>query len=321
MHLRFAIGAALFAFALSSPGASAAQSEDIEEQARRTIEQAVDEYDAGNYPEAQALFRRAHELFPSARTLRGIGMASFEMRHYVAALRSLTASLEETRRPLTDAQRVHVVDLVERTRGFVVTLHVDVDPPAAALAVDGVPIEREANGAILMDPGHHTLSATSEGRRPRSIELDLESGAEQNLTMSLEPLVAARRIIEVRRAPPLPTPHRTALADALLVSGIAAGVLGLLAGGTSVGTGVLAQSDQAELESTCVYGVCPGELQSVRNRARKLAVATDALWISGSILAVASVALLVVQAILPLEMRASAFCTFEGCMATIGGTL
>ena len=69
------------------------------------IGDAVAEYDAGHFQEARALFRQAHESPPTARTLRGIGMCSFELRDYVEATRSLGASLRDTRRPLTERSR------------------------------------------------------------------------------------------------------------------------------------------------------------------------------------------------------------------------
>src|SRR5262249_43441282 len=59
------------------------------------IADAVAEYDAGHFEEARALFRRAQAEAPSARTLRGIGMASFELRDYVEADRALAAALGE----------------------------------------------------------------------------------------------------------------------------------------------------------------------------------------------------------------------------------
>src|SRR6185369_1334355 len=72
-------------------------------QYRGLLSEAVAEYDARRYEEARALFRRAHDLSPNARTLRGIGMASFELREYVEALRALEGSLVDQRRPLRAA--------------------------------------------------------------------------------------------------------------------------------------------------------------------------------------------------------------------------
>ena len=61
------------------------------------IGDAVAEYDAGHFQEARALFRQAHEKSPTARTLRGIGMCSFELRDYVEAARALGGVAARTR--------------------------------------------------------------------------------------------------------------------------------------------------------------------------------------------------------------------------------
>ena len=80
---------------------------------RALINDAVAEYDAHHFEEARALFRRAHELEPSARTWRGIGMAAFELRDYVKSLRALEASLVDSRLPLTGTERDQVQALAD----------------------------------------------------------------------------------------------------------------------------------------------------------------------------------------------------------------
>jgi hypothetical protein len=75
---------------------------------RSLISDAAAEYDAKHFAEARALFRRAHELEPSARTWRGIGMAAFELRDYVKSLRALEASLVDSRLPLIGSERDQV---------------------------------------------------------------------------------------------------------------------------------------------------------------------------------------------------------------------
>src|SRR3954451_3776514 len=49
------------------------------------IAQALQAYDAGRFAEARSSFRRAHEIAPTARTLRTIGMCSFNLGDYVDA--------------------------------------------------------------------------------------------------------------------------------------------------------------------------------------------------------------------------------------------
>ena len=61
-----------------------------QQQAHRDLSsRAIVEFEAGRFAEARALFMRAHEIWPSARTFRVLGMTSFELRSYVRALQEL----------------------------------------------------------------------------------------------------------------------------------------------------------------------------------------------------------------------------------------
>jgi outer membrane protein assembly factor BamD (BamD/ComL family) len=76
--------AALFVLLIAVGAAATARAADDDTTPVSVlIGDAVAEYEAGHYQEARALFRQAHEKQPTARTLRGIGMASFELRDYV----------------------------------------------------------------------------------------------------------------------------------------------------------------------------------------------------------------------------------------------
>src|SRR5688572_29305605 len=75
---------------------------------RAVIDEAIAESGASRWEEARALFRRAHGMYPNARTLRGIGMSSFELRDYVGAYRALGEALASTVQPLTAEQQGQV---------------------------------------------------------------------------------------------------------------------------------------------------------------------------------------------------------------------
>src|SRR5688500_18290705 len=122
---------------LGAAGAARAQPEDPEYRA--LIAEAVAEYDAHRFPEARALFLQAHQRSPNARTLRGIGMASYEMGDYVESYRSLSSALEDTRRPLTEAQRTEAAALRDRAVRFVGRYRVVVTPATAVWTLDGSP--------------------------------------------------------------------------------------------------------------------------------------------------------------------------------------
>src|SRR5262245_2196729 len=118
----FGFALLLACLSLSLPHTAAAQarggsSEDAEY--RQVVEEALAEFNRGNWEEAAALFERAHRLNPSARTLRGMGLTAYEARRYVDATRHLSEALTETRRPLTPAQREEVTQTLDRARRFI----------------------------------------------------------------------------------------------------------------------------------------------------------------------------------------------------------
>ena len=159
------------------------------------IGDAVAEYDAGHFQEARALFRQAHERSPTARTLRGIGMCSFEMRDYVEATRALTASLRDQRRPLTSEQKRHAEALLARAHTFVGRFNVKLKPANASLFVDGHPAELEPEGVLLLGFGRHQLSLRCSSCSPSEKDEDVNvSGGEHK---DIELTLAA--------APPTPT--------------------------------------------------------------------------------------------------------------------
>jgi tetratricopeptide (TPR) repeat protein len=59
------------------------------------INSALSAFENGRWAEARSDFRRAHELDPTARTLRTIGMCSFNLGDYIDAVQSLEAALED----------------------------------------------------------------------------------------------------------------------------------------------------------------------------------------------------------------------------------
>jgi hypothetical protein len=174
---------------LAEPSSPASPREDA--IYRQTIRDGVGEYDSGHFEEARSLFRRAHEMNPSARTLRGIGMASFELRDYVVAVRSLAAALQDTRKPLLPEQRFGVQDLLERARMFVDVYRVKLSPRTTRLLVDGHAPEFEPDGTLLFGFGEHTLEASAPGMATRSESITIRGGARKDLELSLRPAAAA----------------------------------------------------------------------------------------------------------------------------------
>jgi tetratricopeptide (TPR) repeat protein len=199
----------LCSLALTAPAEAQRARPDAEYQ--RLVREAVVEFDAGRFAEARALFQRAHDLSPNARTLRGIGMAAFEMRAYADAYRALQGALDDTERPLTRRQRRDVEDLLERTSSFLGRYRFETDPADAEVEVDLRPLRRESDGATLLDVGEHSLTATAEGHLPISQRFTVEGYEVRTIVLRLPPAEATTA--------PDPTDTETATEDEGSASG------------------------------------------------------------------------------------------------------
>lgn len=185
----FALAAVLVVvLAVVLQGTARAQSAPAPAEYRRVLREAIGEFNAGRFEEARALFRQAHEMSPSARTLRSIGMASYELRDYADAFRSLNEALASTGNPLTRRQRREVEELLQNTRAFLGRFYLVVEPPGADVAVDSVAPGRDADGSILLALGRHTITAELDGYEPGSLSLTVEGGEDRELRLQLEPV-------------------------------------------------------------------------------------------------------------------------------------
>ena len=237
--MRALLGVVLLLLALSTSGMAAGQdtgaaiAEDAEY--RRLLEEAVAEYDAGRYAEARALFRRAHERSPNARTLRGIGMAAFEMREYAESLRALDAALAEQRRPLTEEQRAHVQSLIDRANAYVGRFRVTLEPDGSELLVDHALAPLDQQGTLVLSLGEHLVEARCPGCETQRRTIEVRGGEEEELRFVLA-TTGATASIETGAAAPTPLPSAS---DATEESNTAAIVMlagaGVLAAGAIAG--------------------------------------------------------------------------------------
>ena len=157
------------------------------EEYRSIIASAVGEFSEGRWAEASAIFERAHALFPNARTLRGMGMCAFEMRHYPEAIRYLDQSLRSPVRELTRSQRHDTEELLGRARGFVGTFRLLAEPAGAEIRVDGEVPRQGPEGHVVLGVGEHTVRATASGYRPLQRELMVGGGEDITVPLTLLP--------------------------------------------------------------------------------------------------------------------------------------
>jgi len=247
---------------------------------KRTIEQALEEYERGNWDEAYSLFLRSHELSPSARTWRGIGVVAFELRLYVKSVFALDAALKDDRKPLTEEQREAAVRLITRARMFVATYHVTLRPESARLFVDDSPA-RFFDGVLLLDPGEHTLAVEADGHVGERRAQRAVAGTRIDLTFE----TPAPSVLPSTQRPPEARPASThdrgrPWTWTLSATAVAAGAAG----------GVLALATRSEHEkfSACDLTV-PDSTCSSGTKGQRLQLATNATLASAGVLAVAAI--------------------------------
>jgi hypothetical protein len=199
---------------------------------RALIEGAVQEFAAGNFAEARALFRRAHAISPNARTSRGMGMSAFELRDYAEAVHLLGEALLDVRQPLTDEQRGQVTALLARAEAFVARFTVLADE-GATVAIDGVPASLEPDGTLLVGLGHHELTTSRDGSIRGRATVEVEGGEARTIDLRGAPVEAVAPPVVPAPAPP-PTVRDDAPALALVITG---GVVAL-GGAVMLGVGV-----------------------------------------------------------------------------------
>ncbi|MCA9607718.1 MAG: hypothetical protein KC619_19050 [Myxococcales bacterium] len=228
----------LFAAALVAPlAAPIARAQPAEEDAGaadeeygRWVDLAIEEFAAHRYPESLAAFRRAHSLRPSARTLRGMAMASYETRNYAFALRCAEAALADEVQPLTPDLRAHVQDIATRSRAFVGVFVLVLSPSDAELRVDSAAeLWDHHEGRLILGLGEHRVRLTAEGYEPLERALTVVGGEDETLRLDMSPVAAPAAVVlppapaaPLRLPDPDPPDHaRRDAGLALLVAGIA----------------------------------------------------------------------------------------------------
>lgn len=280
----------------SAVGPAAAQPKDIAPEAAptdnpeydRLLKEALNEFQLGNWTEARSLFERAHEIKPSARTLRAIGLAAFEEKSYAAAAAYLTAALSDQRRPLTDEQRAEAEYALKRSLDYVAQYELDVLPEDARVRVD----QREPimlDGKLLLDPGKYQLEVTADGYQLTRESIVARPRESLKLRIELSPRKAEgpQRQIEVAdsgESSGLSTQQWIGL------SVVGAGVVSLGVG-TFFGLRAASKSDEAG----CSGGTCPdAESEALNEDAIAAGDVATVTLISGAVLVTAGLVITLV---------------------------
>jgi tetratricopeptide (TPR) repeat protein len=223
---------------------------------RQTVNRAVREFDAGNYAEARALFNRAHDLLPSARTHLGLGLSEYELRNYGTSIEQLEKALASQVKPLSPELRKSAEDVLAKARDLIGRVQLDVTPNAGRVLVDGVPVALVEGQALILEVGDHTIEVQTAGYLPERRALKIVGGEQVKLTVALRPPeaapgpAAAAESDLVAAEPPAPERDDRAQGKRWYKSPWLWVSVGLVVAGGAVTAGLLLRPDAQEIRTS-----------------------------------------------------------------------
>jgi hypothetical protein len=266
------------------------------------IESALQAYDAGRFAEARTAFRRAHAIQPTARTLRTIGMCSFNLGDYADAVENLEASLTDQRKPLTDEHRKHAQDLINRANPHIGRFHLRLTPAEASLTVDGQAPLMIGHSELLLEAGRHEIDVQAPGFRGTQSVLDVDGGDRTTLEVRLTPapegIAAGGSNLSEASAPAASTrasgqkSHPASVQTTVGYVSLGVGVASLIGFGVVSG---LALSEKSKLDDRCGAHTCgPSHFDEV-DRYDTLRTASTVTLIAGGVFAATGAVLLLMR--------------------------
>jgi tetratricopeptide (TPR) repeat protein len=142
------------------------------------------EFDEKNFAEARVHFARAHAIYPSARTLRALGMVQFELKNYVESAQFLEQALASQERRLEADKREKTEKLLARALGYIARLTLDIAPDTQ-VTVDGRPSNLSSGAELVLGVGEHVLEFRAPGRITDKRTLQIQGGEQEVLRVQL----------------------------------------------------------------------------------------------------------------------------------------
>jgi hypothetical protein len=261
------------------------------------IEEAVQAYEAGRHAEARSAFRRAHALYPTSRTLRGIGMCSFNLGDYTDAVYQLEQALVDSRKPLSEEQQAQTRDLIGKANTRVGRFRLRLTPPEAVLRVDGnAPLILEGN-ELLVEAGQHEIEARAPGFLMARSSVKVEGGDRTTLVFHL---MRDEYAVAEANTSPRDFARKSAASEAQGSNHAwvrTAGYVSLGVGAASLlgfaVTGALALADENKLQDRCPDEMCSEMYRSTVQRYNTMRTLATVTLIAGGALTVLGGTLLI----------------------------
>ena len=194
MRVRAILTALVVGLAATSP-ALAQEAPPPRSTYDRLVDEALSEFDAGHYEEALSAFEQAYKEKPSARALRGVAKALFELRSYVRCVDAIDRALASDVDPLPENLRADLESLKARALTFVGHVSIDVTPIDATVLLDGAAVTGGSGTGRMLEVGTHTIEASAPDHHSQTRRFEIHGRETTKVSIVLE---------RVRVAPPTP---------------------------------------------------------------------------------------------------------------------
>lgn len=262
--------------AAASPATALAQEPSAYD---RLVDEALAEFEAGHYEEALSAFEQAYKEKPSARALRGVAKALFELRSYARCVATIERALATEVDPLPENLRADLESLKTRALRFVGDVAVTITPSRATVVIDGRAMTSGTTRAL--DVGTHTVEASAPDHHPLARRFEIHGRETTTLTLALDPVGVVA---------PAPSPAGSSTDSRTLPLALTIGAV-VLATGAVVGSSVWL-ADRVDAVDRCNDAAAAGARCANEGPvAFQQNAATGTVILSGGALVVSAVAL------------------------------
>lgn len=267
--------------------AASAQSDDAaREQASSHFKRGVELFQDGAHRASLIEFERAYALAPDHRLLYNIAQVKFVLQDFIGTAQAYQQYLTEGGSAVPADRRQEVEAALAALRQRVGQIHLTVNRDGADVYLDDAEVGKTPIVATIpVSVGRHRITVRAPDGATASKVIDV-AGTEQvevSLQLADAPDPSETAAASAPVAPPLTVSRKLAIA------GWSAGGAVLLGALT---TGVMTLSSDRDLDDMFERANLDGaRVDDQRDKTKRLATTTDALIITGSVLAVAGTAL------------------------------
>jgi hypothetical protein len=234
----------------ANPSAPAATPKPDLAAAKRHYADGEKKFKAGDFAGALTDFRAANEIKSAPQAERYLGLCEDSLSHPMEAVVWYEKFLTHVPEKMA-MQGDEVRKRVNELKAFPGKVHIESNPPGAAIVIDGKPQPAQTPTDVELTPGPHTIKFTEPGRVATEKQIDVSFASTQGVMADLDP----------EPPPPTPPPQETVPVPASLpasppppqtrskVPAFVTGGLAVAAAGVGTIFGVLALNDKRDFDA------------------------------------------------------------------------